>query len=97
MLFNDNQAMETDSEVVASEEVDWLSWSRDHGILDFADETVLATIPPLTRFEGGGQHSVKLDCNPYCDRPLLAISRHLSASLYMVSKYGRNGPPYLSC
>jgi len=34
MLFNDNQAIESELEVVSSEEVDWLSWSRDHGILD---------------------------------------------------------------
>jgi hypothetical protein len=46
VLFNDNQTMESELEVVASEEVDWLSWSRDNGILNLADVTVLATTPP---------------------------------------------------
>lgn len=33
MLFNDNQTMETELEVLASEEVDWLAWGRDHGFI----------------------------------------------------------------
>jgi hypothetical protein len=38
VLFNDNQTIETELEVMSSEEVDWLAWGRDHGIIDRLDE-----------------------------------------------------------
>ena len=33
MLFSDNQLLDCDLDVLASEEVDWLAWGRDHGII----------------------------------------------------------------
>jgi RES domain-containing protein len=37
VLFNDNQAIESELEVVTSEEIDWLAWSQDHGIIDLPE------------------------------------------------------------
>lgn len=34
VLFNDNHAIESELEVVTSEEIDWLAWSQSHGIID---------------------------------------------------------------
>jgi hypothetical protein len=34
MLFGDNHGIDCELEVIASEEVDWLKWSRDNGIID---------------------------------------------------------------
>jgi RES domain len=33
MLFSDNQVLESQLEVLASEEVDWLGWGREQGII----------------------------------------------------------------
>jgi hypothetical protein len=35
--FNDNQGADSELRLVASEEVDWLAWCRDNGILDLPD------------------------------------------------------------
>jgi hypothetical protein len=33
MIFTDNHNVEDELEVVASEEVDWLSWAREHNFI----------------------------------------------------------------
>ena len=37
VLFNDNHGVECELDVVESQEVDWLRWSRDNRILDLPD------------------------------------------------------------
>ena len=39
ILFNDNHGIENELEVLSSESVDWIAWSRARGIFGFAAET----------------------------------------------------------